>query len=431
MQYNTDMAEVGARGAMAQQGEGKNLRKGYRVELTGLSSEDLNGQRGSINGPYIADRERWPVAIDGSGRELSCKPTSLKGLASCAHCGAEKVFLALKQCTRCRAVHYCNGVCQRAHWKRGGHKQACREQFACTICLDYEEYPLPIQCGCGCRLAAGSAHVACKAEYAAHQGPGNHAGWGKCSTCKQDYTGAMRLGLFEAVYARMRGRPAEDDRRLMAQGNLATAFMEAGRYAQAKALYQDLLATRQRVNGPNDTSTLFVAANLGRLLANQLNHSEAETMFRDILEKQQESLGPEHEDTLGTAFSLAGSLQNQYKYAEAEPLLRKTLAIQQRVFGKGHILTLTTANGLAVLLFNTGQHADAEELSRGALAQANRTLGHDHPDSLDIACTLANALGTTAEAETLLKDALATRQRLLGPEHPITHDTAQWLQRFQ
>ena len=58
------------------------LRKGCRVELTGLSSEDLNGQRGTISGSYIAARERWPVVVDGTGRKLSCKPSNLKGLAS-------------------------------------------------------------------------------------------------------------------------------------------------------------------------------------------------------------------------------------------------------------------------------------------------------------------------------------------------------------
>ena len=412
------------------QGEGLHLREGCRVELTGLSIEDLNGQRGSINGHYIADRERWPVAVDGTGRELSCKPMNLNGLTSCAHCGAEKVVGALKKCTRCRAVHYCNGDCQRAHWKRGGHKQACREQFACTLCLDEADYPLPIQSGCGCRLAAGCAHIACKAEYAAHRGPGYHAGWFECPTCKQYYTGAMRLGLAETLVSRLQGRPAEDTGRLNAQTNLADAFAHAGRYTQAKALYQNVLAIVMRVDGPNDTNTLTAAGNLAKMLLCERKNSEAEALFRDTLERQQESLGPEHENTLGTAGNLTVALQNQGKFAEAEPVLRTTLAIQQRVLGKDHVDTLITASHLASLLGNTGQHVEAEELGRGALAQANRTLGPEHPDSLRIAYQLAKVLGQTVEAESLLMDTLATQQRVLGPQHPQTQDTAQWLQRF-
>jgi hypothetical protein len=57
------------------------------------------------------------------GRAESCpaSPTNLKELASCGgRCGAEKRLDALKKCARCLAVHYCDGACQREHWKRGG-----------------------------------------------------------------------------------------------------------------------------------------------------------------------------------------------------------------------------------------------------------------------------------------------------------------------
>ena len=75
--------------------------------------------------------------------------------------------------------------------------------------------------------------------------------------------------------------------------------------------------------------------------------------------------------------------------------MRDTLAIQQRVRGEEHLHTLITAGSLALLLANTGQHAAAAELGRDALAQAQRTLGPNHPRSLEIARTLATALGKT------------------------------------
>ena len=427
------MATAGARETTEQAGE-QHRREGGRIELTRLGSEDLNGQRGGISGSFLAGRGRWPVVVDGTGRGLSCKPTNLKELASCGHCGAEKRLDALKKCGRCLAVHYCDAACQREHWKRGGHKQACKEQLACIICLDNEEHPLPIQCGCGCRDAAGCAHMACKATYAAHQGPGYHNGWFACPICKQEYTGAMELGLAESVWARLHGRPAEDAGRLHAQNNLATAYAQAGRLAEAEPLYRDVLVTRRRVDGPNHKDTLVVAGNLGNLLSNQGKHSAAEAVLRDTLERQRAALGPEHEDTLRTAGNLASALQNQGKFAEAEPLLRDTLAIQQRVLGEEHIDTLHTAGSLARLLANTGHNAAAEELSRGALAQAQRTLGPDHPRSLGIALSLATALGNQgqkAEDVALLMATLATQQRVLGPGHPDTQRTAQELRPFQ
>ena len=338
------------------------LREGCRVELAGFSSEELNGQRGTINGSYLADRECWPVVVDATGGKLSCKHTNLKGLVSCGNCGAEKALDALKKCIRCRAAHYCNGDCQRAHWKRCRYRQACREQFACVICLDDEEQPLPIQCGCGCRDAAGCAHVACKIEYAEHQGSGFHEGWRACPTCKQNYTGPMQLGLAEALWAQLRGKRAKDGHRLAVQNHLATAYKLAGRLAKSEALYRDTLATRQRVHGPNDTNTLVVAGNLGTVLLEQGKDSEAEAVFRDTLERQREHLGTEHEHTLRTASRLAAALQDQRKYAEAEPLARDTLA--SMVMGKVHPDTLATTDDLASLLVDTGSHTEAEELCR-------------------------------------------------------------------
>ena len=410
-----------------------NLREGCRVELTGLSSKDLNGQRGGISGSYLANRGRWPVAVDGTGRELSCKPTNLRGLATCGHCGAEKARNALKKCGKCRAVHYCDGACQRAHWKRGGHKELCREQFTCTICLDDDAFPLAIQCSCGCRDAAGCAHVTCKAEYAVHQGPGYHNGWFECPTCKQRYMGAMKLGLAQTLWTRLQGRPAEDNDRLCAQNSLAAACSQVGSPAETEALYRDLLAVRRRVDGPNHEATLFVASNLGCALRNQGKNREAEALLRDTLELQRAVLGPEHEDTLLTATGLATALQNQGKQVEAEPLLRDTLAIQQRVLGKGDYGTISAARNLTVLLVNT-KCVEAVELGRGTLAQAIRTLGPDHPLSLGVACALAAALGKqghTEEAVALLTAALATQQRVLGPGNPHTQQTMQLLQLLQ
>ena len=306
--------------------------------------------------------------------------------------------------------------------------------MACCICLDNVSPPLPIQGGCGCREEAGCAHVACKVAYAKHRGRGYHTGWHTCPTCKQDYTGAMCLGLAEALWARLKGRPAEDDDRLCAQNTLAIAYMQAGRLAAAEARYRDILATRRRLHGPNGTNTLVAAMNLGNALVRQGKNSDAEAVLRDTLERQRAVLGPEHEHTLYTASSLAAALQNQGKHADAEPVLRATLAIQQRVLGDGHAGTLVTAANLALLLINTGQHAEAEALSRSALAQAHRTLGPDHPKSLAIASLLTITLGKhgqAAEAEALFTSTLAAQERLLGPGHPGTQNTAQALRHFQ
>ena len=46
-----------------------------------------------------------------------------------AHCGAAETAggrVALKPCSRCKAVVYCGRECQAAHWKAGGHRAVCK-----------------------------------------------------------------------------------------------------------------------------------------------------------------------------------------------------------------------------------------------------------------------------------------------------------------
>ena len=374
--------------------------------------------------PDTSPDDRAAAAVD-----ITASDGGEAGTMACSACGKQLAGTTAshqhwQKCSRCKQAFYCNAGCQREHWKRGGHKQACKEPMGCSICLDNDGPPLPIQGGCGCRAEAGCAHVACRVQAAEHQGLGFHAGWYTCTTCKQQYTGAMQLGLAEALWERHRRKPARNQDRLAAQNMLAGAYSAQGRHAEAAELFRELLAAFQRLVGADHENTLMVALNLGSTLRNQGKNSEAEAVLRDTLPRMQRVLGPEHEHTLRTARALAECLQDQQKYDEAEPLLRDTLAIQQRVHGDGHLDTLETCRNLATLLTNTRRYSDAEELSRGALAQARRTLGPEHPDTLSIARVLGRALsrqqGKAVEAEALLTDTLALQQRVCGPDHPDT-----------
>ena len=351
---------------------------------------------------------------------------------ACSACGKQLASTAdnnqdWKRCGRCKQGFYCGKACQVEHWKRGGHKQACTEPMDCCICLHNDGPPLPIQGGCACRGAAGCAHVSCRITAAEYQRMGYHTGWIICTTCNQKYTGPMHLDLAKALWARLKGRSAEDPHRLAAQNNLAIAYTELGHVDEAEPLYRDNHATWRRVHGPNHAQTLSGAGNLGVALLAQNKYSDAETLFRDTLERQREVLGPEHESTLSTASTLAIALQQQGKHAEAVPVMRDTLAAMQRVLCEGHTNILSTTGNLALGLASAGQHAEAVALGRSALPQAKRTLGPDHPSTLVLARTLAITLskqGQAMEAETLFKATLATQQRVLDRGHPDTQLTA-------
>ena len=115
-----------------------------------------------------------------AGNDIDAASAEQGGTArACSACGKQRAGSVdnhqdWKKCGRCKQAFYCGKACQVEHWKRGGHKQACKEPMACCICLDNDGPPLPIQCGCGCREETGCAHVACKIVYAKYQGPGYH-----------------------------------------------------------------------------------------------------------------------------------------------------------------------------------------------------------------------------------------------------------------
>ena len=45
---------------------------------------------------------------------------------ACGNCGQlPEEGHQFSHCARCRQVAYCSGVCQRNHWRAGGHKKAC------------------------------------------------------------------------------------------------------------------------------------------------------------------------------------------------------------------------------------------------------------------------------------------------------------------
>ena len=53
------------------------LRDGSRVELRGLSKEELNGVRGVVQGNAASAKDRWAVLLDVSGKQMSVKACNI------------------------------------------------------------------------------------------------------------------------------------------------------------------------------------------------------------------------------------------------------------------------------------------------------------------------------------------------------------------
>jgi tetratricopeptide (TPR) repeat protein len=87
--------------------------------------------------------------------------------------------------------------------------------------------------------------------------------------------------------------------------HLACAYLDAGRVSEAIAIYESLLADRERILGIEHADTLFTRNNLARAYLDAGRVGGAITIYETLLADQERILGPEHPETIDTSNDLA------------------------------------------------------------------------------------------------------------------------------
>jgi CHAT domain-containing protein len=209
--------------------------------------------------------------------------------------------------------------------------------------------------------------------------------------------------------------------------NKAFVLHQAGKYAEAIPLVQQVLALREKVLGPDHPDVATVLNSFGILYDKQGRYAEAEPLYKRALAIREKALGPDHPDHFLVAMSLANLAVlygNQRRYAEAEPLNKRALAIFEKTLGPDYPAVAGSLNNLAADYDNQGHYAEAEPLYKRALAIWEKALGPDHPN-VNVAQLLNNLAvlygnqGRYAEAEPLYKQSLAIYEKALGPDHSL------------
>ena len=235
------------------------------------------------------------------------------------------------------------------------------------------------------------------------------------------------IELYEQVLAeRERVLGPDHPDTLTIRNNLAGAYKSAGRLGEAIELYEQVLADRVRVLGPDHPDTLTVRNNLAGAYKSAGRLAEAVELFERVLADRVRVLGPDHPDTLAARNNLAGAYYSVGRFGEAIELFERVLAERERVLGSDHPDTLTTRNNLAFAYHSAGRFDEAIELYERVLAEQERVLGPDHPDTLTVRNNLAfayHSAGRFGEAIELFERVLADQERVLGPDHPGTLTT--------
>lgn len=214
-----------------------------------------------------------------------------------------------------------------------------------------------------------------------------------------------------------------------ALNNAARNFVAMGDHARAEQIDRAVLRIKTLQLGPDDPALARSYGNLGVVLEAQGKVDEARPLLRKALAMAIAAYGPDHVRTAPFRSYLADALP----LAEQEGERRALLAIYRTRLGPGHPDTLGAQGQLAHLLTALGRHGEAEAVLREIVAQGERTWGADNVNFADsliaLALSLARQLrpGTLAEMRSLIARGWSIQRAALGPEHPDTIESAIYL----
>jgi hypothetical protein len=209
----------------------------------------------------------------------------------------------------------------------------------------------------------------------------------------------------------------------MSKHDFAVLYQAQGRYAEAEAMFREVLKARTDNLGADNPFTLTTRNSLAELSLAQGRHAEAEPLFWEVLKTRTTKLAAGHPDILTSKHDLASLYSAQGHYAKAEPLLREVVKTRTDKVGADHPDTLTSRNALADWHRAQGQDAKAEPLFLEVLKARTARLGADHPDTLATRYGLAQLY----QAQHGYEKAEPLPRRQAGyqaPAHPGQHGPA-------
>jgi hypothetical protein len=208
---------------------------------------------------------------------------------------------------------------------------------------------------------------------------------------------------------------------------LASAYVTAGRAAEAAAWYQRVVGVWSRSLGMDHPRILAARVTLGHVLITTGLREEALGVLTAVLKDAERAYGARDPDCLNirdqvaTGYGLAGELN------EAIRLHRLVLADRERVQGPQHPDTTATRQLLADAYLAGGRTKDAFGQYKRVIADRRRDQGREHPDTLRATAALGAAYfhsGRMAQAVQLYEDVYQADLRVLGPGHRDTLEAA-------
>ncbi|KQX96542.1 serine/threonine protein kinase [Rhodanobacter sp. Root480] len=242
---------------------------------------------------------------------------------------------------------------------------------------------------------------------------------------RHEYEKSLALAR-EVANIRERKLGADHPETLRAQNMVATDEVYLAQdpvaFKQAHVLLDRVLATRERLLGPDHPDTMSSRTVMVRLLSKQGHFSDdpavAQAYFaqaikqeRGILASHERVLGPDHPHTLMAHGSLASLLSAAGQYREALAEAELTLAGQRRVLGEKHPIVFSTLTLIGDINSDAGNWKAARVAYQQALNGREKLLGLLDAHTIESATRLHDALDELRDG----RAANDIRRRYLDP----------------
>src|SRR5271163_1151689 len=176
--------------------------------------------------------------------------------------------------------------------------------------------------------------------------------------------------MFQQVFDTLQKNiPANDQRLIQAENNLADADLKLNRTDEAERHYKHTLGVMTGLLGPDNPALVEIITRLGTvyMFMGQTHYAAAEAQFKhalDIADKSGQQDSAQEAVTLNNIFKI---YEDEDRFAEAEDVLKRALKINETVRGANHPEVAFNIGNLAHLYERLGRYAESEALYRRAI----------------------------------------------------------------
>ncbi|MBX3744074.1 MAG: serine/threonine protein kinase [Verrucomicrobiae bacterium] len=252
----------------------------------------------------------------------------------------------------------------------------------------------------------------------------------------RNVTVAATLGrAAERVARELAGQPG---RQATLRTAMAETYLGLSLFREAAPLFEQVLAYRHEVSGPDHPLAIELKAKLASARHGLGRWQEAAALREEVVTVRNRQLPPEHPDRLSAMIELAYSWNRMIdRQEDALRMVREVLEIRREHLGPDHTDTRNAELSLFYMGGTTQNSFERHtELAAANLEQTRREKGQEHPDTIGALMRLAlytpfGDASPGAEKIRLSEQALELSRRVLGPEHQETRTILNNLAWFQ